>query len=1230
MDVSAVSPDQVQALVHELQVHRFELQMQNDELRRTQAELAELRDQYFELFELAPVGYVTIGPEYRIERCNLSAAELLGMERSKVEGAVLAALVAPEDRDPSFLAMRETLESGAPQTCECAIVRTAGTRRHVQLSIVPVNKQSPADGCRVTLTDITRRKLAEERLRMAIDGAHLGIWHWDLATQEINWSDACLSLFGVALGGGIRHATFESAVHPEDREAVRQAVQTALHERSDLHAEYRVVWPDQSTHWLKALGRVYCGSDGEPSRMDGVILDITVRKEAEIALRQANERLELAKQAAGQGIWDWDIVSGQIVWSPEMFRLFGLDCHSHTASFAALEQALHPEDRAAVFDLIDRSLRDHTLFNTEYRILPRGGEIRWIGAMGKAVYDDAGRAVRMTGICMDITDRRAMLEKSRQWNAELEQTVAIRTAELTAEQARTAQALERTTASELRFRTIFEQAPLGLAMINSLTGQIDELNERFAEIAGRTRDEMVSVDWMSLTHPDDLQADLQNMAGLNSGQISGFQMDKRYLRPDGSVVWISMTIAPVAADAGESPRHLCMIEDITDRKEAEDRIRSITDAAQDAIIMMGPRGTITYWNPAAESILGYSAREAIGANLHEQLAPERYRTAFHAAFSEFSRTGRGNLVGKRTELFARRKDGREIPVSLSLTAVSLQGTWHSVGILHDITERLAMEEQIRQWNVELERRVADRTVELAVANAAKSEFLANMSHEIRTPMNGVIGMTGLLLDTRLTSEQRRYAETIRTSGESMLTLINDILDLSRIEAGKLQLETMAFDLRSLLGDCAVLLAPRAREKGLKFTWQAAPEIPSRVSGDPGRLRQILSNLAGNAVKFTDRGEVTVRASLLAQTETDLVIRFAVRDTGIGIPADKQPGLFQRFSQVDASATRRFGGAGLGLAIAKELAELMGGEIGVSSQPGVGSEFWFTIRLRPAHMQVLENASAEVIPVPQPCANPTLQQKRARVLVAEDNFVNQEVAIGILRKLGVRADAVADGTEAIEALKTVPYDLVLMDMQMPELDGLEATRIIRDPQSPVMNHRIPVIAMTANAMRGDRERCLEAGMNDYVSKPVSPRALEEALNKWLPSDVPKTQPVGTASPVSATGTAPEGIIFDRAGLVARLMGDEELADRIQSRFLESTPPLIESLRKSLDSGDAATARRTAHAIKGAAANIGGERLRLVALEMEQAANTGDPVAARGRLAELEAEFDRLKDFIQAKG
>jgi len=691
---------------------------------------------------------------------------------------------------------------------------------------------------------------------------------------------------------------------------------------------------------------------------------------------------------------------------------------------------------------------------------------------------------------------------------------------------------------------------------------------------------------------------------LDSGQGDIHEMD--YVSKWGRQIWLRLHINPVLEN-GRTAGAQILLDDLTERRRMEEqlragelRFRKLFELLPVGVILTDLAGTPIEVNPAAERLLGIPAdparRKDCSGPFWERIRADGSAMPLEEYAGSQALKEKRRVEGVQTGV--RRPDGGVTWLSIAAEPI-LQDGLGVLNVYADITENRNMLDSLKEAILKAE-----------AANQAKSEFLANMSHEIRTPMNGIIGMTGLLLDTELDAEQLRCAGIIRNSGEALLSIINDILDFSKIEAGKLALEILDFDLRELLEDFSATLGVGARERGLDFTCAADAEVPVLLRGDPGRLRQILNNMAGNAVKFTPRGGVAVRVGLESESGIQVVLRLTVTDTGIGIAPEKQKILFRKFSQADTSTTRRFGGTGLGLAISKNLAEMMGGSIGVRSVEGQGSEFWCTFKLEKQDDQAGKRrpAAAEAPPRPSRPPDKKLNHGKVHVLLAEDNVINQQVTLGILKKYGIRADAVADGREAVKALEGIPYDLVLMDVQMPELDGYEATRLIRSSASAVLNHQVPIIAITANALQGDRERCLDAGMNDYVSKPIAPEALADALERWLP----RKPPAGRAEPP----------ILDRDGMRQRMMQDDDLIRTISAAFLEDIPAQLKALRDALDQDLAEEVQRRAHAVKGAAANMGGERLRGVAFNVETAAKAGDLARAGTLYPVLQGEFDLL--------
>ncbi|MFN2371459.1 MAG: ATP-binding protein [Candidatus Krumholzibacteriia bacterium] len=675
----------------------------------------------------------------------------------------------------------------------------------------------------------------------------------------------------------------------------------------------------------------------------------------------------------------------------------------------------------------------------------------------------------------------------------------------------------------------------------------------------------------------------------------------------------------------------------------------IFKGSQDAILVLhADTGVVLRGNAAACELLGYERRDLLGRDVME-LHPAKDHEAVAATLAGTRRDGSVRNAPSRLV----RKDGTVVPVTITAHLANLDGEAHIVGFVRDESERALNEEQLRhlneklgaeiaekqsaeqelrELNENLEQRIAQRTeqirktneelektidranrlvLEARTATRAKSAFIAHITHELRTPLNAVIGMSELLLDMELGDEPRETANIVAQSAKSLLGVINEVLDFSKIEAGKLDLESMPFDLREVLQGVTDTFGFQVKEKGLCWRVDVAEQVPAVLEGDAGRLRQILVNLAGNAIKFTERGEValTVRVTDAGPAETG--VRFEVSDTGVGIPADRQAPLFDAFTQADATTARNYGGTGLGLTISRQLAEAMGGSMGLESAEGVGSTFWFTARFGRASAERLRTWRATE---GRPAAGAAPRARPGgdlRILLVEDNKVNQMVAVGMLRKLGYAAECADLGADALRMLKEKDYDLVFMDVQMPGMGGLELTQRLRAGDAGDRNRGVAIIAMTAHATRQDRRACLDSGMNDYVAKPISSQRIEEAMTRVL---VPRPA-------LDGGGDGVEGFRMDK--LVERMDGDVKLAADILDTFVSDTAQRLKAVQGAALNWDFEFVQQEARTIEGGALNVHAEIVANLSRELVQAALGKQQEYAVSIVGEIEGELEQIR-------
>ena len=785
------------------------------------------------------------------------------------------------------------------------------------------------------------------------------------------------------------------------------------------------------------------------ARMSGELSQRERELEREKQLRYDTEiRAELALEAGALGSWEWDAVSGRALLSPVMQRLLGKAGTNPSFSYRQWLKCIHPQDRHPVAAAMRTVGLERDVFTSEFRVVLRGGRVRWLALRGCRRRDPDGKVTGANGICGDITERRKANEELR--------------------------------ASEEVFRGISAASPVGIFKAD-LRGNVCYVNPRNLEIWAMTEEEIMGAGWISRIHPDDTRSVVD---GFRQASAEGrtHERELRLLLPDGALRWVHARSSILRDRSGAAIGMVGTIDDITERKSLEEErhanlelTRRVLDSTADFIKVLDLEGRLLSPGPGSQRAVGVAdLRPLIGRDYISLWEGEAERAAARTALRAAVAGGTGSFQG-----FFPLANGELRWWDTIFTPVLDQAgrPERILSVARDMTElRRTSEQQERA------RHLAEE------ANRAKTIFLANVSHELRTPLSGVLGMTELLLLSDLDPEQQELAETVNTSGTALLALVNDLLDLSRVETGKLDCKRAPFDLKRTVNHAVALIASAAAGKGIELAINYPDGFPALLLGDEDRLRQILLNYLNNALKFTDFGRITIDV----KTETaDAAAHFliAVRDTGAGIPNEAQPSLFTPFRQADASSTRKHGGLGLGLAISKRLAEAMGGSVGFTSAPANGSTFWLRLPLKPADRSLAERNGDLRAPKVTPLGG------RPRVLVAEDNPINQKLVLHFLTILGCDFDVAGDGAIALRLYEQNAYDLVLMDCQMPELDGYEATSRIRQFESRGNLERTPIIAVTAHGMIGDRERSLAAGMDDHIVKPLRLEALRDAIAKW---------------------------------------------------------------------------------------------------------------------------------------
>jgi PAS domain S-box-containing protein len=1126
---------------------------------------------------------------------NSAVEGMSGYTREELLSMEVSDIIHPECRDAiKQVAVSRQRGEAVPENYETRILTKSGETRWLDVGATQIRFQGqPA--VLATAFDVTERKRAEETLRESEERYRLlfernlaGVYRCGLDGSVIDCNEAVARM----LGYESRQETISQPIWEfyHDPSQGQEILARLIREGALTSFEVEARRKDGGVVWLLANVNLLRDAAGQPSMVEGTLIDITARKLAEQSLQESEERYRSMFESNPHPMWVFDIESlAFLAVNDAAIEHYG---YTRDEFLAMTIKDLRPA--ADVPAVLERLAACPPLFFSagSWKHTKKDRRIIDVEITSHGL-DFGGRTARLV-LAHDVTERK-----------------------------RAQDALEK---SEEHFRSLIEDGS-DVIIVIALDGCISYASPSVSRVLGYEAVELLGANALEMVHPEDLPPVKESFDRTIDGPNRTLAIEYRVRHQDGSWRMIESMSRPVADDHGVSGI-VVNCRDITDRKRSEEALQEsersyqllFSRIADPIFIFDAQTHLVLDCNDAVHRVYGYSIEELRLMRPFDLHPPD-----------DFDNVDRN--IGVHVT-----KGGRRLDVEILTDETDYRGRRAWISIVRDITVRQRIAVELQNAKVAAE-----------TANRAKSEFLANMSHEIRTPMNGIIGMTTLALDTELTPEQREYLSLVRVSADSLLDVINDILDFSKIEAGKMELDPVEFDLQQGVGSAIKTLAVRAREKGLELVYHPEVDVPRTLIGDPGRLRQVLMNLIGNSIKFTATGRVSVNVKTDELTADEVVLHFTVSDTGIGIPLEKQQVIFEAFAQADGSTTRKFGGTGLGLAISTQLVELMGGRIwvespagpgcgsdpprdgvvpgfdsrladcalrnvgGAADQPdsangGPGSAFHFTVRFG---LSISEPRSASLRD-PDPAYQAPRQAARGlNILVAEDNAVNQKLVVRMLQKHGHRVVIAETGTEALKALRESKFDVVLMDIQMPEMNGLEVTAAIRAAEEKTGGH-LNIIAMTAHAMKGDKERCIASGMDDYISKPIKARELLQMLDRPA-----TTYALGQSS--GAPGLA---------SLISGFDGDTQLVQEMAALFLQDYATRLADVTEGVIQRDANKLQRAAHALGGSAANFQALGVVDAAQRLELMGRSNEFSGADEVLAVLEREIERLRVLLTA--